>query len=258
MKYHELFRIEIKHPYFSDIPEDLVLVAEYETKKRLNNLGYILKKIASGVKVFAPVLEENNHTVNLGGDDVFMFYIYPISTRIQEVTDLSEIESGKMLSFSNQEQRIGSSELITTQVSQKGIFCGFPALANVVLVGNKINTNSTDPSTKYSVVFKAKSVQWKYYFVSNTNGSIITLESRDEQISFNEVDIDENSSDQIVTSIRLNFPSTQIRVFESRDLVPYSNKPIKNIKLIKNGDVLMSHLPNPKEEQRGIQIIKIK
>ena len=258
MKYQEFFSITIEHSYFSNTPQDLVLVTENKTKKRLSNLGYILKKTTNGVKVLTLVPQDSNTFTSLGEDDIFTFYVYPTSTRIQEVTDLSEIENGNMLSFSNQEEHIGSSEMISTQVDQNGVLCGFPALASIIITGNRINTNVADPSTKYRVVFNAKSVQWKYYFVSNADDSTITLESRDEQINFNEMVIDENTTDQIITSLRLNFPNTQIRTFESVDQIPYSNTPIKNIKLIKNGDILMSHLPNPKEEQRGIQIIKIK
>ncbi|WP_299259808.1 hypothetical protein [uncultured Aquimarina sp.] len=258
MKYQEFFSITIAHNYFSGIPEDLVLVAENETKTRLNNLGYILKKTTSGIKILTLVAQDSDTFISLGEDDIFTFYVYPTSVRIQEVTDLSEIENGNMLSFSNQEGQIGSTEMISTQVEQNGVLCGFPALASIVIAGNKINTNSSAPSTNYEILFKAKSVQWKYYFVSNTDDSTITLESRDEQISFNEMVVDQNVSDQIITSLQLNFPNTRIRAFESRDSVPYSNQPIKNIKLIKNGDVLMSHLPNPKIQQQGIQIIKIK
>ncbi|WP_298548720.1 hypothetical protein [uncultured Aquimarina sp.] len=258
MEYREFFHIEIVHPFFSDIAEDMVIVTENETKSHLNNLGFILKKMPNGLKILAPVHQESKVFSPLEADDIFSFHIYPTSEHIQEVTDLSEIEKGNMISFTNQEQPIGSSELTTNQVIQNGVFCGFPALANIVIAGNKIDTNTIDQPTKFKAKFKTESIKWKYYFVSNSEDPIITLESRDEQISFNEMVIDENTTDQIITSIRLNFPNTQIKAFESKDLVPYSSKPIKNIKLIKNGDVLMSHLPNPRKEQNGIQIIKIK
>ncbi|WP_024768092.1 hypothetical protein [Aquimarina macrocephali] len=258
MEYREFFQIEIIHPFFSDIPEDLVMVAENETKRHLDKRRFILKKTALGVKVLALFQEERNTFPVLSEDDIFTFYVYPTSDRISDIKDLSTIEKGNMISFTNQEQPIGSSELIATQIKQNGIFCGFPALAKIIIAGNKIKANVTKKSTKYTVIFKARSIRWKYYFVSNSEDSAITIESRNEQITFNEMVIDENTTDQIVTSLRLNFPDTRIKAFESRDLIPYSSNPIKNIKLIKNGDVLISHLPNPQKGQNGIQIIKIK
>ncbi|MBQ0733545.1 hypothetical protein [Aquimarina celericrescens] len=258
MKYREFFHIEMIHQYFSGIPLDLVMLADNETKNRLNSLGCILKKEADRIKVLAPLHPEDDAFPVLGENDVFTFYIYPTSARIQEITDLSTVEKGNMISFINLGQTLDSTELISSQIEKKGVFKGFSALANVVIVGNKINTETVVESVKFKAIFKAKSIQWKYYFVSNVEDPDITIESRDNQISFNEIVVDENTTDQIVNSIQLNFPNTQIKVFESKDLVPYSSKPVKNIKLLQNGDILISHLPNPQKEQNGIQIIKIK
>lgn len=254
MEYRELFDIEIIHPYFSEISGNLVLVSENETRKRLKGLGYILKKTFNGIKVLAPVLPGNDSFQSLREEDNFTFYVYPTSEHTQEITDFSEIDEGNMISFTN----ANSSELITNQTERRGVLCGFPSIANIVIVGNKINTNRTDRSTNFQAIFKTKSIKWMYYFVSNSENPSISLESRGEQISFNEVVIDENTTDQIIDSIELNFPNTQIKVFESADLVPFSSNPIKNIKLLQDGDVLISHVPNPQKEHNGIQIIKIK
>ncbi len=258
MKYREFFHIEVVHPYYSDIPKDLVLVADNETKERLHSLRCILKKEADGIKVLAPLHPGGTTFPVLGENDVFTFYTYPTSARVQEITDLSTIEEGNMISFTNFGQPIDSLELISTQIEKKGVFQGFSALANVVIAGNKINTETIGESTKFKAIFKTKATKWKYYFVSDSQDPDIRLESRDEQIRFNEISIGQNTLDRITTSIQLNFPNSQISVFESSDVIPYSSKPIKNIKLLQNGDVLISNLPNPQEQQQGIQIIKIK
>lgn len=254
MEYRELFQIEIIHPYFSDIPKDIIVVAENNTKKHLKALGYILKKTANGIQVLAPFHKENGGFQSLGDDDIFTFYAYPTSKYIQEITDFSNIEKGNMISFSNDD----NSQLISSQTTQKGVFDGFSAIANIVILGNKINTNITDQSTKFQAEFRSKSIKWRYYFVSNSKDSDIRLESRDEQIRFNEISTDQNILDSVINSLQLNFPNSQIRVFESRDEIPYSSKPKKNIKLLQNENVLISNLPNPRRQQQGIQIIKIK
>ncbi|MBW1297059.1 hypothetical protein [Aquimarina litoralis] len=255
MKYREFFQVEMIHPYFSGMPKDLVLIPDNDTKNLLINLGYILKKEADGIKVLAPIHPENNTFPALDEKDVFTFYIYPKSADIQEITDFSGIENGSIISFTNLDQ--DGSELITTQIEKKETFQGFSAIANIVITGNKIKTNSVEP-IKFQARFKAKSIKWKYYFVSNTEDATISLESRDDQITFTEITLDESTADQIINSIRLNFPNSPIKLFESKGLVPYSSTPIKNIKLLQDGDILINHLPNPRLEQQGIQIIKIK
>ncbi|WP_378179182.1 hypothetical protein [Aquimarina sp. SS2-1] len=258
MEYREIFEIEVIHPYFSVISTDLVLVADIETGKRLINLGYVLKKTVNGVKVLAPFLPESNAFRDLGEEDDFTFFVYPTSEHTKEITDFSEVAKGSMISFSNKGQQQNNSELGASTVLQEGFFGGYPALASIVIKGAEIDLSSLDQSVKFKAIFGAKSIKWKYYFVSNVEDPDIAIESRDDQISFNEIVVDENTTDQIINSIQLNFPNTQVKVFESKDLVPYSRKPIKNIKLLQNGDVLINHLPNPRAEQQGIQIIKIK
>ncbi|WP_405205111.1 hypothetical protein [Aquimarina sp. LLG6339-5] len=257
MEYREIFNIEVMHPVLLE-SKDLVLVPKNETNKYLNNLGFVVKKTGKGVKVLAPMSQKNGDFQPLSKDDNFTFFIYPTSDVTREVTDFSEIDEGHMISFSNQGLPENSQELVSSQVVKEGIFAGYPALGSIQIIGHKINLTSLEQPINFKAVFGAKSVKWKYYFVSNTEDIDVSLESRDNQISFNELVVDENTTDQIINSIQLNFPNTQVKIFESEDLVPYSNKPIKNIKLLQNGDVLINHLPNPRVEQQGIQIIKIK
>ncbi|MCK8521009.1 hypothetical protein M0D21_05495 [Aquimarina sp. D1M17] len=258
MQYRNFFDIEIIHPCLSEIAKDIVLVPKNETRKHLNALGFIFKKTEKGIRVLAPISKGNESILPLNEDDNFTFYVYPTSYDTQEITDFSEIDEGNMISFSNQDSRENIKELIVGQAIQEGVFNGYSALANIVIKANLIDTSSPNAFVKFKAIFGAKSVKWKYYFVSNTKETDINLESRDNQISFNEIVVGENTTDQIINSIQLNFPDTQIKVFESKDLVPYSSVPIKNIKLLQDGDVLISHLPNPRIEQQGVQIIKIK
>ncbi|MFD2563171.1 hypothetical protein [Aquimarina rubra] len=258
MEYQEFFEIEVIHPYFSGISADLVLAADIETGKRFIKLGYVLKKTVNGIKVLAPFTRENNSFRDLGEEDNFTFYVYPTSEYTQEITDFSEVEKGNMIFFTNEGQQQNNSELIASQVAQEGFLCGYPALARIVITAAEIDLASLDQSITFRAIFGAKSIKWKYYFVSDTEDSGLSLESRNDQVSFNEIVVDENTTDQIINSIQLNFPNTQVKVFESKDLVPYSRKPIKNIKLLQNGDVLINHLPNPQKEKNGIQIIRIK
>ncbi len=258
MKYQKFFSITIEHSYFTGETADLVLTPVVETEELLKRRGLLLKKTTTGIRCLVGIDKENTDFSEKIQNDVFAFYIFPTSDTVREFTDMSTVEEGKMMLFTNEKLHKKQVGLVASAIDQEGTCQGFPALAKVEIKGSEMQLEEDSMSFTYQIQFAAKAIQWKYYFISNTDDPNITLESRDEQISFNEMIISENTTDQIVTSLRLNFPNTQIKAFESKDLVPYSNKPIKNIKLIKNGDVLMSHLPNPKEEQNGIQIIKIK
>ncbi len=258
MKYQEFFSITIEHSYFSGGAADLVLTPVAETEELLKKRGLLLKKTARGIRCLVGIDEENKGFSEKIQNDVFAFYVFPTSDTVREFTDMSEVKEGEMMFFTNEKLRKNQLELVASEIEQEGAYQRFPALAKVEIKGSEMNSEGDGTLFTYQVQFTATAIKWKYYFISNTDDSTITLESRDEQISFNEMIIDENSTDQIITSIRLNFPNTQIKAFESKDLVPHSIKPIKNIKLIKNGDVLMSHLPNPEEEHNGVQIIKIK
>lgn len=258
MKYQEFFSIGIEHSYFSGVAADLVLIPVPETEKLLKKRGLLLKKTATGIRCLVGIDEENTGFFEKIQNDVFAFYVFPISDTVREFTDMSKVKEGEMMFFTNEKLRKNQVELVASEIEQEGACQRFPALAKVEIKGSEMNSEGDGTSFTYQVQFTATAIKWKYYFISNTDDSTITLESRDEQISFNEMIIDENSTDQIITSMQLNFPNTQIKAFESNDLVPCTSKPIKNIKLIKNGDVLINHLSNPKKEQNGIQIIKIK
>lgn len=253
MEYREFFHIEIKHPYFSGMPEDLILEVESETKKRLNTLSFLIKKTVTGIRILAPVHKEYNDISSLEEEDIFRFYIYPTSEYIYEITD---IEKGYMIPFTNKELKTNSFDLKASQTIRREMFHGFPTLARIEIAGKKVADSLGENPPKFLATFKAKSVKWKYYFVTNPEDTI-KLESRDEQISFNELVIEKNTLDQITTSLQLTFPNAQITVFESNDEIAYTQKPRKNIKLFKGDNQLIAHLPNPKIINQGVQVLNI-
>lgn len=264
MKYGEFFQIEIVHDYFLGQIADLILLPEAQTKRLLEKQRFLIKKTGKGIKVLIPENEENTVISGLEPNDVFVFHVFPTSDSVQEFTDTSEVENGKVMLFTNDGLGTENVELVKSETVQEGKFQGFPAIARVEIKASEVTTEINSISPVYQVVFNSKSIKWKYYFLANTDVTNIAIDTKDEQLQFNELEIKDDTSDQIITSLRLNFPDTKILVFESNTSIPSSSKPIKDIKLVQKDSViqadstLIKHLPNPKSSDQGIQIIKIK
>jgi len=264
MKYQEFFSITIEHSYFSGGPADLIVYPEEKTRKLLEKQGFLLKRTGTGIKVLLPMRDNNRVFPVLTADDLFAFHVLPTSGTVREFTDISEIEEDNMILFTNEGLDIGTIELIKSETVKEEVFQNFPALAKIEIKGNQITTDVNGTPPVYKAIFDSKSIKWKYYLLSKSGATDIAVETRGDQLQFNELEIGNNSLDPIITSLRLNFPDTKIAVFESSVAIPFSSKSIKDIKLIQRDSVtqtdsiLMKHLPNPSIYDQGIQIIKIK
>ncbi|WP_130734440.1 hypothetical protein [Flavobacterium sp. J27] len=256
MRYSVCFQIEIVHPYFSDNVSDLIILPDAETALLLSSRRFIIKKTANGIMILK-VVNESVLTDAVLKDSVFVFTIFPTSHTVREFTDTSMVEMGNMLLFSNEELSKGDLELTKLETRQKGYYQNFPALARVEIKGEEIISQLNGSPLMYKVIFQSKAIKWKYYFVSQSEATDLTITSREEQLKFIQLEIKEDFSDKIVQSLRLNFKETQIIVFESNHNIPYSKTPIKNINLKQNGLILINHLPNPAVQDNGIQIIQI-
>lgn len=252
------FQIETEHPYFSGKPADLIVLPDNQTIKLLKNRHFFIKKTAKGIKVLLLMNEESKALPALEINDVLVFNVFPISDSVRELTDTSTVENGNMMLFSNEGSGMGNVGLVQSETLQKGMFRGFPAMARVEIKGSEVALGANVPPPLYRVLFNSKSIKWKYYLLSNPENTGIVIESRDEQLKFEQVEIKDGISDEILTSLMSNFPDTQLLIYESGTAIPYMSKPIKDIKLMQNGEVLIKHLPNPQLHDRGIQIIKIK
>ena len=236
----------------------MVLIPEKQTLKLLRGQHFLEKKTAGGIKVLIPVDQESNALPIINPDDVFAFNVFPTSGIFSEFTDISTVSNDKILRFSNEGLGTDTLELAVSEATKEGMFNGFPAIAKIEIQLSEVSSGLDGLPPVYQAVFKSKSVRWRYYFVSSTGTTNLTIEQRDEQLIFNELEIQNDTSDKIAASLRLNFPDTQLVVFESSASIAYSNRAIKNIQLLRNGDVVIQHLPNPDVGDDGIQIIKVK
>lgn len=256
MRYKEFLQVEIAHQYFASDLAGLVLVPQERTLKFLRGQHFLVKRTARGIKILVPINEEGQALPIVDDGDVLAFDVFPTSGIVGEFTDDSALSHGKVLLFTNEGLGEGELELFVSETTAGETFEDFPVIAKIEIKASEVDLNG--PAPIYRAIFKSKSVKWRYYFVSNPGTTGLDVKERNGQLTFNEVILQDERSDQIATSIRLNFPGTQLVVFESDTSIPYSNKAIKNIQLLQNENVVIKHLPNPDAIDHGIQIIQIR
>jgi hypothetical protein len=83
------------------------------------------------------------------------------------------------------------------------------------------------------------------------------VEARDGSITFTGAQVDENSTDQIGRALRENFPQYQLWLFTSTAPIATTDRPRKHIQLLRDGQLLFKHLPNPDLGSDSISIIRI-
>ena len=109
--------------------------------------------------------------------------------------------------------------------------------------------NNTDLSTKeLRVSFTTRETKWKYFVVFAVplaNSDTIKLEQPSPStLKFSEIAA---AAGDLVTkeSLESQNPGSDVRLYESDILVEYKESVPKNIKLKKNGEVLVLHMPAP-------------
>lgn len=257
MMYKEFFQIETEHQYFSaDGAADLALVPDRDTLQYLKGRHFILKSTGNGLKVLIPVDKDGIATTTFQPDEVLTFEVFPRSSTFSLFTETSDLGIGEIFRFTNEGLSAATLELVSSTSSANGSLNGFPLIGKIEI--HLTDALVTGPNlTTYKVVFNAKSETWRYFFVSDKETTDLNVEDRDENLVFNQVNLDGNSSDKIGMSLRQNFPEANIFLFESATSIPCSNKVLKNLQLLRDGHVIIKHLPNPDIGDAAIRIVKI-
>jgi|GEM_PF-4009147 len=257
MRYRELFRIEIGHPYFSEEQETAVTLIPLEaTRRRIHGHGGIIKPLSNGISVFIPV-DGNNLAENpfrLG--DSLVFEAFPCSNTFSLVTDSSGLLKGEIHLFSNTGSTGTEPQLLASTLEENNARNGFPMVAKIEIQLTNDLIFSTE-TVVYQCPFQVKSANWKYYLVADSDTTDLVVEDRGASLIFNRQVIDAQTTDQLGESLRTNYPNANLFRFESAQPIPYAREAIKNLQLLRDGHVLIQHLPNPDLAANAVKIIKI-
>lgn len=125
-------------------------------------------------------------------------------------------------------------------------------LIDITVDGANISLDSS-----YTISFNRKSEPWQYLIIAaeETGATDLSIENGATGIPF-EPAVEETSGEtfQLLSE---SFPEAKFFRITSQTVVPYSNKARKGLKLKKEGEVIITDLPNPSPEKQGIAILNI-
>lgn len=255
MRYTEFFRIEIDHQYFSSKGNaDLVIVPDVLTSRRLKGLHCIVKATEKGMKVLIPTDELGNRKKT--PETALGFNVFPGSRDFTSITDVSDLAEGEMFLFSNEGLTEPDSQLTSSGVTGPGIHNGFPQVAKIEIHPTEVLLTSTT-SLSYQVRFKSKSEKWQYYFVADQETVDLQVVDVEERLAFTKMDWNGSPSEKVGKALEANFPDANLFLFESATAIAGSDQALRNLQLIRDGHVMIKHLPNPDIGDGAMKIIKI-
>lgn len=254
MRYKELFQITVKHPYYLDQWVDIEIYPDARTERLLKSLNVITKSTSSGFKVVAPVSTDGSFNGKLEELRACRFLMYPTHSSFIHVTELNTSADNEVLHFTNVGLLRSSHELKVGAITHSSSSNGFVAIGVMTIDTTGLIAKDGSVAPNYQLVFECQTVVWKYYFIHNTEDADFEISSREEQHSFSEMDL---QSDSIGNTLKVKFPESYIIGFQSDQAIPYSRKPVKDLKLNQKISDYSISLPYPEIGRQGIQILNI-
>lgn len=261
MNYRPLFSIELTHGYYQNSQEiGLSILPDSSTIEQVKTGQIILKKMPHGLRGLCPVDESGSIRDSL--PTFWGFEVFPTSNTFHSLTDLPALGPDEGLSFTNTglgavDQELASSikEIPSTEISIKQTR-GFARVAKIEIYPTAI-LMASNQEKHYQVTFLTKSAKWKYYFIADQDASEWRIVDLNANLSFVEAGPVEAASDLVVQSLQIQYPDANIILFQSEAPIPFSDQVIRNLQLLREGHVIIKHLPNPESQEEAIKIMKI-
>ncbi len=257
MKYQELFGLEIINQYYEDDFQHVVIVPDDATTHFLSRPNLLTKTTKAGIIVWVKTPDEKEELTQVTSEETLRFTIFPVEASFSTFTDI-QLPTGQVALFSNEALEVGEEVLKRSQTGGGEKLDGIPPVGKVELNLSKISSGEGAQTPYYQAVFPPRSTKWRYYLVANPGTTDLSIEDRGQQLEFNELDIPQDLTDPIAYALRVNFPDTELVVFESTQSIAGTKKGIKNLQLLQNGHLLIRHLPNPAPLNDGVKIIQIR
>lgn len=255
MKYQTFFEVAIEHPFTTSILQYVSIRPTISTTKFLQGRGLIYKQTESGFRILAPLKGENNALPTFQEGENLLFSVFASSSDFLGFTDFSFAEEDKIMLFSNENLSNGGGDLVISEVSGNNKLNGFPEVGKIEIVLNNVEAETNQNTPLYTVRFSAKSIIWKYYFITKNDTDTLSVNNKD--IAFQK--LSNETSDPVFNKLKTNFASSglHIKAFQSEEALACQSSPRKEIQLKNENATIISHLPNPEFSDRGIQIIRI-
>ncbi|MEC4678456.1 MAG: hypothetical protein VST69_06865 [Nitrospirota bacterium] len=279
MNYKALFKVVVKHSYYTDTRcVDFAFKASPETAILLKNHRCVLKTQADGLTVLITVDEDGRVFIPLSSGARFLFYLQLQNKSFSYVTDLTEFGQYDAPCFDN--QGLGAGELalnlsdreanVSFSVRSPLVSDRIPDAFSEVVIQNNSSLPSEndvlDDMALFEVHFTAKQTRWTYYCVTDFSPAsgefVITDQASDvsDRLSFSvnnrqEFDADLESGDVVARSLSAQYPDKRKIRFLSDQKVSCREAARPEIALYLGENRLSEALPNPPvTQQSNIQV----
>lgn len=252
MRYQPLFHIVLKHQYYADMRcHDMTVVPDAAGMKVIRGHRLITAPFMNGLSVLVPT-ENDKPIIAIRPETVFTFHLLPESKAFYQVTDLPEI-AGK-LAYDNPS---AGSELVVSKQTPQGPMS--PDTLGCIRISN---VSFKKEASTFSLTFNARKTTWKYLLITNDSPDGFTIgqggtDSQDKEVIRFKAPRTANEKDDVTLTLPAgDYLDMKKIIVESAAPVRFLQQGRKNIQLKKDDQVLIDHLPNPRPEAGGIQVIK--
>lgn len=255
MTVSKIISLRIEQEYYnSGHARNLRFSPSPQTQKLIKQNALRLKYNESGFDLFISKREENE-IITLKENILLDFAIYSSDPYFRTHTSLEEIPSKNIL-YSNKNNLLKSADLIPEFIDQTGMENDMQFIAITQITLNNENINNT-VGLNYRFRWAGAGHQWRYYYIGRKNfpsPDIIHDEIQFEKEAVQK-DNDLYNNDELARDLYNYYPNAQHWVFISQKNVIWKEKSYKDIRLLRDNEIIISHLPNPLQEQNGKHII---
>ena len=245
----------IDHEYFGGAARSLRIEALSDTKQLMKRYALKMKASESGLELLATKAGKKNSVPLESSGLTLEFALFSEDPQFLFYTDLPGGGKGSVAFYSNEKSPVKNATLRQSALPWQGKRAeGLFGLIRIIVAPTLFRKPK---EIRYRIGFEGLSAQWKYYYVGPLHFSDPEIEHDD--IQFQKAPIKQGEAiyrnDSLARSLVSTFPEAQHWVFASKEKVPWRAKPYDHVKLMRDGEVVIPHLPNPRKENRGLHII---
>ena len=253
----KIMTVSIAHEFFSNGKvAGLSYEPTPETNRLIQQYKFRVRYQPEGFEFYANKVNRDNVRPIPSSGVTLRWLILCDDPYFKEITELPRINSGRSHVYNNTgvltrdaELRMNSQENLV-ESSTPGFVCMIE-IRLTTAVFRKISI------LDYTINWTACATTWKYYYIGQKNFEAPEISHPD--FVFTRSIVEENNTtykaDPLAKKLFNIYPDAQHCVFTSNSELKWCQKRYQNIKLMRNGEVVINHLPNPTCAQRGINII---
>lgn len=255
MGLENIISIQVEQEYFKDgLAKNLIFEPVVDTVKLLKQYAFKVKYMESGIDIFAIKVDTHN-SIPLTENLTFEFNMFCSDPYLRTHTKLYEHPTKSIL-YSNLNNLESNASLRKEYVDKLDSARDMRFIAKIQLV---ISPDVFRKSTvlRYDISWESESDIWKYYYIGRLNFPSPEIEHNEIQFEKQAILKDNTiyKEDKVAQGLFDNFPEAQHWMFTSSDDVVWKSEPYKDIKLIRDSEIIIPHLPNPRKEENGQYII---